>query len=83
MLLPGLSGSFILILMGNYELILVESIVNFNVKILSLFLIGSVLGLLIFSHAIAFLLKKYKNQTIYNFNWIYDWLNTYYMALQR
>ena len=64
MLLPGLSGSFILILMGNYELILVESIVNLNVKILSLFLIGSVLGLLIFSHAIAFLLKKYKNQTI-------------------
>ena len=54
MLLPGLSGSFILILMGNYELILVESIVNFNVKILSLFLIGSVLGLLIFLTQLLF-----------------------------
>ena len=63
MMLPGLSGSFILILMGNYELILVSAISEFNYVILS-FLIGSVLGLVIFSHIIAHLLKKYKDQTL-------------------
>ena len=49
MMLPGLSGSFILILMGNYELILVSAISEFNYVILSFFLIGSVLGLVISS----------------------------------
>ena len=34
MLLPGLSGSFVLILMGNYYLIMIDSIQNFNGKIL-------------------------------------------------
>ena len=64
MMLPGLSGSFILILMGNYELILVSAISEFNYVILSFFVIGSVLGLVIFSHIIAHLLKKYKDQTL-------------------
>ena len=64
MMLPGLSGSFILILMGNYELILVSAISEFNYIILLFFLFGSILGLVIFSHAIAYLLNKYKDQTL-------------------
>ena len=35
MILPGLSGSFILILLGNYELLLVKAVTDINVIILS------------------------------------------------
>ena len=64
MLLPGLSGSFILILLGNYELILVTSIIEFNIKLLSVFCLGSILGLIGFSHIIAWLLKYHKDKTL-------------------
>ena len=50
--------------MGNYELILVSAISEFNYVILLFFLFGSILGLVIFSHAIAYLLNKYKDQTL-------------------
>ena len=64
MILPGLSGSFILILLGNYELLLVNSIADFKVVILTVFFIGSVIGVLLFSHVLAWLLKKFKDQTL-------------------
>ena len=66
MMLPGLSGSFILILMGNYELLMVKSLTfeGFNLKILSVFCLGSVFGLMSFSHILAWILKKYKNITL-------------------
>ena len=64
MLLPGLSGSFILIMLGNYELILVTSVIEFNIKILTVFCLGSILGLLGFSHVIAWLLKYHKDKTL-------------------
>ena len=64
MMLPGLSGSFILILLGNYELILVSSITELNYIILILFCVGSIIGLFGFSHIIAWLLEKYKDQTL-------------------
>ena len=64
MLLPGLSGSFILIMLGNYELILVTSVIEFNIKILTVFCLGSILGLLGFSHVIAWLLKYHKEKTL-------------------
>ena len=37
MILPGLSGSFILILLGNYELLLVKAVTDLNIMILSVF----------------------------------------------
>ena len=64
MMLPGLSGSFILILLGNYELLLVDAIIELNYNLLVLFGLGSIFGLLAFSHIIAWLLKKYKDQTL-------------------
>ena len=62
MILPGLSGSFILILLGNYELLLVKSITDFNLIILTVFALGSIVGVLLFSNILAWLLKKYKDQ---------------------
>ena len=64
MMLPGLSGSFILILMGNYKLLMVTAITELNYLLLSVFLIGSVFGLMSFSHSIAWLLKHYKDATL-------------------
>ena len=85
MTLPGLSGSFILILLGNYVLLLVDSVNAlyqtfseiFNgdysflnnqerlhvLKILGVFTLGSLTGLVTLSHLLGFVLKRYKKIT--------------------
>ncbi|CAI8290436.1 MAG: Uncharacterised protein [Cryomorphaceae bacterium] len=64
MMLPGLSGSFILILMGNYELLMVTAVTELNIILLSIFFIGSAFGLISFSHILSWVFKHYKNQTL-------------------
>ena len=64
MMLPGLSGSFILILMGNYELLMVTAVTELNILLLSVFFLGSAFGLMIFSHILSWVFKHYKNQTL-------------------
>jgi putative membrane protein len=64
MILPGLSGSFILILMGNYELVMIKAVNEMNISILFPVLIGAVAGLVLFSHILSWIYKKFKNQTI-------------------
>jgi len=64
MILPGLSGSFVLILMGNYQLVAINAINNRELTILVPVLIGAVAGLIAFSHFLSWLLKTYKDQTI-------------------
>lgn len=86
MTLPGFSGSFILILLGNYVLLLVDSVNalydtiidvfswNFDfidspqrikmLKVLAVFTLGSVAGLVTFSHFLSYLLKHFKNITL-------------------
>lgn len=86
MTLPGFSGSFILIILGNYVLLLVDSVnalfdtmldvfsgdfefINNEVrirllKVLAVFTLGSVTGLVTFSHILNYILKHYKNITL-------------------
>ncbi len=86
MTLPGFSGSFILIILGNYVLLLVDSVNalsdtfyelivgDFSVfhnserirmlKVLVVFTVGSVVGLVTFSHILSYILKHYKSVTI-------------------
>ena len=64
MMLPGLSGSFILILMGNYELLMVNAITDLNILLLSVFLLGSIFGLISFSRVLSWVFKYYKNATL-------------------
>ncbi|WP_178983894.1 DUF368 domain-containing protein [Winogradskyella helgolandensis] len=86
MTLPGFSGSFILILLGNYVLLLVDSVNalydtmfdifsgNFDfihnayrirmLKVLAVFTLGSVAGLVTFSHMLSYILKNYKFITL-------------------
>jgi putative membrane protein len=64
MILPGLSGSFILILLGNYELVMIQSVSTFDLAILFPVIIGVIVGLIAFSHILSWIYKKYKDQTI-------------------
>jgi putative membrane protein len=64
MILPGISGSFVLVLMGNYQLVMIDAVNNMALDILIPVVIGSVFGLLAFSHLLSWVFKRYKDQTI-------------------
>jgi putative membrane protein len=64
MILPGLSGSFVLILLGNYQLIAIDAINHLKIKIILPFAAGAIAGLIAFSHILSWLFKRYKNQTL-------------------
>tara|TARA_B100000768_G_scaffold4457_1_gene5559 strand:+ start:62 stop:955 length:894 start_codon:yes stop_codon:yes gene_type:complete len=64
MILPGLSGSYILILMGNYELLMVRSVSEFDIPLLLTFLFGSIFGLLVLSNFLHWLINKYYSVTL-------------------
>lgn len=64
MILPGLSGSFVLILLGNYQLVMIDAVSELNIGILIPVAIGAVVGLVVFSHLLSWVYKKYKDQTI-------------------
>jgi len=64
MILPGLSGSFVLILLGNYQLIMISAVNKMQIEILLPVVVGAGVGLVLFSHVLSWLLKKYHNQTL-------------------
>lgn len=64
MILPGLSGSFVLILLGNYQLVMITAINDLRFDILIPVVIGAGLGLIAFSHVLSWLLKRFHNQTL-------------------
>ena len=63
MILPGISGSFILVLLGMYKFIL-EAVGNLEIAIILTFLVGAAVGIIAFSNVLSWLLKKFHNQTI-------------------
>ena len=64
MLLPGISGSFTLILLGNYKLIVIDSVSHLNLAVLIPVAIGAVIGFLSFSRFLSWLMKTYGDQTL-------------------
>jgi len=64
MILPGLSGSFVLILMGNYELVMIDAVNHADFAVLLPVIIGGVVGIMVLSHVLSWIYKKYKNQTV-------------------
>jgi putative membrane protein len=64
MILPGLSGSFVLILLGNYHLVMIEAVVGLKLQILLPVVLGAGIGLIAFSNFLSWLFKKFKNETI-------------------
>ena len=64
MILPGLSGSFVLILMGNYQLIMIDAVNEMNLAILLPVVLGAGVGLLAFSYVLAWVFKRFRTQTL-------------------
>ncbi len=65
MFLPGISGAFILLIMGLYEFIIdvLHSPLN-NIGVISVFLLGVILGAFFISRVISFLFAKDKDKTL-------------------
>lgn len=63
MILPGISGSFILVILGAYKT-LSDALHAFDFKRIAIFAIGALIGLLSFSHVLKWLFKHYKNTTL-------------------
>lgn len=64
MILPGLSGSFVLLLMGNYELVMIDAVNTLNLNVIIPTGIGMVLGISAFARVLSWVFKKYHDQTI-------------------
>ena len=63
MILPGISGSFVLVLLGAYKPIL-AAVNNRNFTIITVVGLGAVIGLLSFSRVLKYLFANYKNYTL-------------------
>lgn len=63
MILPGISGSFILVILGAYKT-LSDAFHDFDLKRIALFTIGAGIGLLSFSRILKWLFKNYHNSTL-------------------
>lgn len=63
MILPGISGSFILLILGAYTT-LSKAFSDFDIKKIALFATGAIVGLLSFSHVLKWLFKNYHNTTL-------------------
>ncbi|MDO5849343.1 MAG: DUF368 domain-containing protein [Methanobrevibacter sp.] len=63
MILPGISGSFLLLLLGQYEHML-NAIETFNIVEIVVFIVGAVIGILGFSRLLNYLLENYKEMTM-------------------
>ncbi|WP_439130498.1 DUF368 domain-containing protein [Polaribacter sp.] len=63
MILPGISGSFILVLLGAYKPVL-DAVNDRDFKTILVFMVGAVVGLLSFSKVLKWLFAHYKNYTL-------------------
>lgn len=63
MILPGISGSFILVLLGSYQIV-IGAIKDRDLAIIGLFAIGCAVGLIAFSRVLKWLFEKFKEVTI-------------------
>lgn len=67
MIIPGISGSFVLLLLGNYKLIMIDSVGKLPTIEWHIFIpvgIGAVIGLLTLAHVLAWIFKKYHDLAV-------------------
>jgi putative membrane protein len=64
MILPGLSGSYVLLLMGNYQLVMIEGVNSLSISILLPIAIGAGVGLLLFARFLSWVFKKFHDRTV-------------------
>lgn len=63
MILPGISGSFILVILGSYHIVL-DAVKSFQIKEVAVFAIGCLIGILSFSRLLKFVLSRFRDITI-------------------
>ena len=63
MILPGISGSFILLILGKYAFIL-EAVNERNLAVIAVFGLGCVVGILTFARIISWLLNRYHDVAV-------------------
>ncbi|MBR2050829.1 MAG: DUF368 domain-containing protein [Rikenellaceae bacterium] len=63
MILPGISGAFILLLLGKYMYIM-EAVTELNIGVLAIFAVGAIVGIVSFSHVLSWLLAKWHDATV-------------------
>lgn len=63
MILPGISGSFILVLLSKYEYVL-TAVRDFHISTILIFGTGAAVGILSFSHLLHWMLKRFHDITI-------------------
>ena len=59
MILPGISGAFLLLLLGQYHYI-ITAIHEFNLRVITIFGLGALTGILSFSKLLDYLMHHYK-----------------------
>ena len=64
MLLPGISGSYVLLVLGQYKFML-EALKGLKIFYIISFILGALIGLILSSRIILYLLKRYHNLTIW------------------
>lgn len=62
-ILPGLSGSFVLLLLGLYATV-IDAINSLNLLLLGSLALGCVLGLICFSHILTWMFQRYRDETL-------------------
>lgn len=63
MILPGISGSFILVLLGKYFYIM-NAVKSLDIVVMLVFICGAFIGITSFSNVLSFLLRRFHNTTI-------------------
>lgn len=63
MILPGISGSFILVLLGKYFFIM-EAVKTLDITVLLVFFAGACIGITSFSRVLSYALKNFRNITL-------------------
>ncbi len=63
MILPGISGAFILLLLGKYQYIM-QAVGDLDIPVIVVFVIGAAAGIISFSHLLSWLLKHWHDITV-------------------
>lgn len=63
MVLPGISGSFILLLLGAYRAV-IDAVKGFDLEVLAIFSLGCLSGLLLFTKLLNWMFQRYHDLTI-------------------
>jgi len=63
MILPGLSGSYVLLLMGNYQLVMIDAVVHLRTAVLLPVAAGAAIGLLAFARLLSWIFSRFRDGT--------------------